>query len=287
MLSPDLIQATKAPFSLLGESLLSLSLLIFLGASLIGTPRARKVRNMSALLALFAVCVTAMVIFQSAKQVANDRAYRDMHAMYSVVVSIKGSVEKASVSEPVSFRVSSGQVNVGCNDRQITNAVWSVPVGAQDVQAAASWENTDNAKDLSQNVSIQSNTATASGAIAGLDRNFFGNCSGGGHGELVMRGTYRVVRTESQGDQVLKTLSDKINRLQPFIVEIPKQQGARPESCEITISEGLRKEMVAVGIMTDNSGKLTISSEKTIPISGSVIRASVWLDEDRIVIRVE
>jgi hypothetical protein len=283
---PDLIQAIKAPFSILGESLLSISLLIFVTTSLIGGIRARKIRNMSGLLALFAICVTAMVIFESAKQLANDRAYRDMHAMYSVVVTIKGSVEKASISDPVSFRASSGQINVGCNDRQITNAVWSVPAGAQDIQASASWENTDNAKDLSQSVSIRDGTATASGAITGLDRNFFGNCSGGGHGELVMRGTYRVLQTESHGDQVLRTVSDKVNRLQPFIVELPKQLGAKPESCEIAISEGLRKELIAVGLKTDNSGKIMIVSQKTISISGNVINVSVSLEEDRVVIRV-
>ena len=286
MLSPDLIQAVKAPFSILGESILLLSIVVLLAANAVDTPVARKVRRMAGLLAVFASCVTAMVIFQATKQIANDRAYRDIHATYSITVSIKGSLEETSVSEPVSFRVSSGQVNVGCNDRQTTNAVWPVPTAAKDVQASAAWENTDNARDLSQNVNFQPSAVTASGSIIGLDRNFFGNCTGGGHGELVLRGTYRVTRTELHGEQTLKTLSDKVNRLQPFIVEMPRQAGATPQSCEINIEEGVRKETVVVGIKVDENGKLSISAQKVVSTSGGSIPVSVLLDEQRLVVRV-
>ena len=76
-----------------------------------------------------------------------------------------------------------GQVNFGCNESRSVNVAWNAPPGAEQINATASWVNTDNVRSQDQHVVITGNTAAASGVISGRDREWTGNCPGGGHGE--------------------------------------------------------------------------------------------------------
>lgn len=282
----DLTQALKTPFSMLGVVVLSASLVVALVASQRKSERAKKVKKMAILASVFAVCVTAMVVYQAAEQIKNDREYREIHALYSIRASIKGAIRTTAVSDPLTFRASSGQVNVGCNDRQPTNVIWSEPEGATEIQPSASWENIDNVKDLTQTVSVGPNVVTASGSIAGLDRNFFGNCAGGGHGELVLKGTYRVARKESHGEQTLKTISDKVNRLQPFIIAVPREDDVSPTSCVVEIEEGARRQVTLLTLKRNDDGSVALTGQKVETSTGTPIVAQFNTRDDKIMLQI-
>ena len=50
----------------------------------------------------FSFIVTAMVAYQSVRQIENDREYRTLHAVYTVRASIKGTIRITTASEPPS-----------------------------------------------------------------------------------------------------------------------------------------------------------------------------------------
>lgn len=94
------------------------------------------------------------------------------------------------------FEVSSGQVNIGCEETQSARASFLLPEGAEIVGTlSASWRNTANAKSSSVSTRhAEGNKVVAEGAIVGLPREHIlgvANCPGGGHGELVLSGAYR------------------------------------------------------------------------------------------------
>jgi hypothetical protein len=190
-----------------------------------------------------------------------------MHAIYTVHASIKGTVHTTKLSEPLTFKVSSGQINVGCGDRQKTNAIYSVPQGATDIQVTAAWENTNNAKELSQSVNPVPPIVSATGFISGLDRNFFGNCQGGGHGALVLQGSYRLPQNEARGQQTLKVLDYQLNKGQNFIISVPTDPKASPDACDFTIKEGNRRQSVHLDLKNATDGSISISN-KTMSSTG-------------------
>ncbi len=281
-IKPELIQALKQPFVVVAEVLLLLSLLGYIWARVRANSRSEQTSRMALIAIVFSVIVMSMAAYQSVKQIESNEEYHNLHAVYLVHASIKGTVRTTTYSEPITFRVSSGQVNVGCNDQRGTNAVWSIPEGASDVQAQANWESTDNIRSQAQNVEKSPTTITAKGAISGLDRNFFGSCSGGGHGELVLRGSYRIARNESRGEQTLKTLEDKVNKGQPFVIAVPRDNSVVPEFCDTTIEEGNRRETVRLALQ-DGAGKALSISEQH---ATGDIPVSVSLDQDRIILTI-
>jgi hypothetical protein len=276
------IQALKQPFAVAGQVMLLFSLLICLWARFRTNGRAKQTSRMALVAVAFSVVVIAMTTYQSVKQIESDKEYRSLHAIYVIHASIKGTVKATTLSEPIPFTVSSGQLNVGCNDGQSTNVIWSIPDGATEVQATANWENTDNIRSQSQNVSKSPTTVTATGSISGREKDFFGNCPGGGHGQLVLRGTYRIARNESRAQQTLKTLEDKLNKGQPYVIGIPRDPDVIPESCDITIEEGNRRETVHIDLQVTPGNALSIRQQH---VAGD-IPVSTTLDQDRIIVVV-
>jgi hypothetical protein len=99
----------------------------------------------------------------------------------------------APVRVPKSADVSSGQVNFGCEESQdVKTPVVSFGKNPADIKPTPSWEHTDNVKSQNQSVENIEDPAThaiigikATGRITGRDKQApFGNCPGGGHGEL-------------------------------------------------------------------------------------------------------
>jgi hypothetical protein len=278
----DLLQSLKEPFALVSEGLLLLSLFIYLLAKLRVGARAAQVKRTALLGSVFFFIVTAMAVYRSVQQIEADREYRNLHAIYTVHASIRGTVRRTTYTEPVTFRATSGQVNVGCNDAQSTNVVWSMPQGATDVQPSAAWENTDNVRSQNQNVSISGNQVIASGSISGLERNFFGNCPGGGHGELVLKGTYRVSAQESEREQILKTVDDKLNRGQPLVLAVPSNTGVVPETCDITVEDEGKREEIHLDFEADPGGGLSIRNQRT----NRNIPVAISLDQNRLTLTI-
>lgn len=111
--------------------------------------------------------------------------------LYEITAEFTGT---KTTTAPVgsSFSVSSGQLNVGCEETHSTGAQWTAPAGASQINPTAHWANTSNLKSQAQTAAATGLTATASGSITGLDKQGFGikNCPGGGHGELILSGSY-------------------------------------------------------------------------------------------------
>jgi hypothetical protein len=121
---------------------------------------------------------------------------------YEVTAELLGRRVVSEVGELSPFVASSGQVNFACEQTVPATAVWQAPPGAiVQGEIRANWVNSDNARSFQANVVVQDRKVVATGSISGLElqRLPFGitNCSGGGHGELVVSGKY-VTRSTAQ-----------------------------------------------------------------------------------------
>jgi hypothetical protein len=109
------------------------------------------------------------------------------------------------------FRVSSGYTMVDCSRSMARQVTYAAPVGATIDSVTAAWENTDGLAGESANASHDSNIASASGFIMGRERTFFGNCPGGGHGELVLSGNFSLdQRTKTGRDVLIKSVEERL-----------------------------------------------------------------------------
>jgi hypothetical protein len=278
--SQELIQALGEPLPIAGLVLFLLSILTYLWAKL--RMRSVQLGRLGLIVAAFSVVVSAMATYQAAIQAKADREYRSLHALYSINATVNGTIRSTSVSEPKTFTVSSGQANVGCNDTRSVNATWSLPPGAVEVQATAEWQSANNIRSQSQIVKFTPTVVVAEGIISGRERNFFGNCEGGGHGELVLKGTYRVTNIETRAQQVLKTLDNQINRGQPFIISIPRGDEMVAENCVIVIREGGKEGRVYISFNGGHNETISIRDKReegNIPIS-------ITTENDRVVLRI-
>jgi hypothetical protein len=131
------------------------------------------------------------------------------------------------------FQVGSGQVNFGCGESAHPVVAFNAPPGAREINATARWVNTDNVKGQDQRTAVAGTTVTAYGTIVGLDRDWIGNCRGGGHGELVLNGTY-VTEQPSTPEPVTKTISTTMMPGSEKTFELPSQTDQTPNQCEIT-----------------------------------------------------
>jgi hypothetical protein len=297
MLPSDLSRALVTPWVLVAFAVLGISTVIFLCASVLSFKRRHSVpgrrliqtKRLAIIGIVFSMTVSALIAYQAARQIESDREYRSIHALFSVHVAINGMVTTTRVSEPQTFRTSSGQYNVGCGDSRQAVVTWKVPDGAFDITANASWQNTNNVRHLEQHLGETQNVSeiTATGFMVGLERNLFAGCPGGGHGEFVLSGTYRIRSSEVHGQQVLKTLDDKVNREQPLAVLIPHDEGTKPESCDISIESENKRDSVHFPIIGHQDGSFTFSTGVVELSFGTQIPAQVSITVDRLLLRVQ
>jgi hypothetical protein len=85
-------------------------------------------------------------------------------------------------------------------------------------------------------MALHATKLTASGSIEGLERTLVGNCPGGEHGELVLKGTYQITSVNSSANQVLLTYSGKVFQGQLVAIPIPQDANKSPERCTIVVS---------------------------------------------------
>jgi hypothetical protein len=132
------------------------------------------------------------------------------------------------------FRVSSGYTMVDCNRSMTRQVTYTAPVGATIDSVMAAWENTDGLAGESANASHDSNIASASGSIVGRDRTFFGNCPGGGHGELVLSGNFSLdERTKTGRDVLIKSVEERLEAGSIAGVALP---GGNPPDMTVRIT---------------------------------------------------
>jgi hypothetical protein len=228
---PDLIKSLEQPLPLAAGCVLLLSLLAFFWVRKAQVPKLERVAFSAG---IFSLIVVLFSTYYSIKQLEFEREYSRLHATFSVHVVIEGTIV-GTKKTTLTFQTSSGQVNVGCGEQRPVQVIWTPPEGASDISASAQWRNTDNIKSMNAPNVVLGNTVTASGVIYGLERNVFLNCPGGGHAELVLFGTYDMSEKEPHEQQTLKTLDDKVNRLQPLVISMPEGPNITPQTGEINI----------------------------------------------------
>jgi predicted acylesterase/phospholipase RssA len=189
-------------------------------------------------LAAVAVLVPSLVaasLFFNAAVVKNNFVAKKTNE-----VSIVGEGFRNASSETVTpFKASSGQVNVGCDSTASGRVDWHLPSGAVlDGPLNAVWVNTDNLSSFSASpVPYSDSLVGAQGLIRGLNSQAlpFGirNCPGGGHGELVLTGNYRVRSVQRLPVQypLSGMLSDK-----PLTFTLPSEQDVALNHIAIDIS---------------------------------------------------
>lgn len=85
----------------------------------------------------------------------------------------------------------SAYTSVDCGGNNRASAMYTLPANAYGTQSSCEWIESDKLKSQNCSTKIDGLTVSASGYIAGNDRNVLGNCSGGGHGKLKLVGTYK------------------------------------------------------------------------------------------------
>ena len=271
---PDLIKFLEQPLSLMAGCVLLSSIFFFFRARRMGS----KLDRVAFLGGVFSLIVLLFSAYYFVKQMEFEREYSRLHASFSVRLVIKGTVVNTK-KITLTFQTSSGQVNVGCSEQRAAQVTWAPPEGATDISARAEWRNTDNLKSTNANV-LPGTPVTGTGTIFGLERNFFLNCPGGGHGELVLFGTYNVSEPDPHEQQILKTLDDKVNRLQPLIISIPEGSDVKPETAEITIlGDDNKREDVQIAFkgIGGNAATQVMQSSGNIPYTLSLEQGHLTL----------
>jgi multisubunit Na+/H+ antiporter MnhE subunit len=146
-------------------------------------------------------------------------------------------------NEDVPIRLSSGQVNFGCEEQRPVEVRFTLPENASLVgQLTATWQNFSNANTGGASVAqIDARTFVARSVVRGLDyQNFaFGirNCPGGGHGELVLTGTYKTTTTREEPKEISLTASLVTGPKETVWVSLPSEEQMSITRVTVSINE--------------------------------------------------
>jgi hypothetical protein len=195
---------------------------------------------------------------------------------YAVTADLKGRRAK-EVGQQSSFTASSGQVNFGCEEAKTVAAVWEVPANsAVEGVPQATWANTDNARPIPPAIVVESSRVVATGTILGREaqRLPFGinNCPGGGHGELLVTGTYvtRVTQNEPYTESLAAALSSFPEAAREIMLTLPSRRDVSLEAIIVTLSNAGNSESTTLPLTSpasvreqqSTSGLFTVRLEK-------------------------
>ena len=191
---------------------------------------------------LFIVAIVALFIGFSrtgSNNVVDAEVSRKNTAAKYVLKATVFGIHQETTTVQVPFRVSSGQFNVGCTDSANASVTWNLPVGAHDINASADWEKADDLQSSgASRPVVQGQTVTASGSIRGRDREWTGNCPGGGHGELVLTGTYFMDSSADAEKIVLSQLTEAQWTGSEKQIALSSDPQGSPSSCTIEVASG-------------------------------------------------
>lgn len=108
--------------------------------------------------------------------------------LYEMTADFSGA-KATTGSQAVPFRASGGYTSVNCEETKTGTAQFTAPPGATQINPTPEWISTDHISSQSQTVAATGLTAIATGTIRGENKDFVGNCHGGGHAELIVKGT--------------------------------------------------------------------------------------------------
>jgi hypothetical protein len=187
---------------------------------------------------------------------------------YGVTIEVSGRRVTTETGGVVPFRASSGQVNFGCEQTISTNAVWQMPSGGVvQGEVRAEWANVANTKSMLASAAVEPGRVVGSGSITGLDVQRIplgfgsvGNCPGGGHGELIVFGSYVTQRSGEQ--RFVESLSgtigispDEARRLR---LTLPTASDVRLDVITVSVRRG--EEVLDTARVTLNG------TEKSAPV---------------------
>jgi predicted acylesterase/phospholipase RssA len=184
-------------------------------------------------------------------------------------VSILGVGRRNSVSEELTpFRASSGQTNVGCDSTASAAVEWLLPPQAE-LQGApiANWTNMDNISSFTTSPApMVDNRLMATGTISGRRSDplpfGFRNCAGGGHGELVLSGSYRA----------------RVTRESPVQYPLKGQLTGAPLVFTLPTEQDVSLDRISIEITSKQSGRTGVI---TIPLAQNQRNASAASDDGR------
>jgi hypothetical protein len=141
---------------------------------------------------------------------------------YEITADFTGN-KTTTTSQAFPFSASGGYTSVGCEETKSGSAQYTAPANATQVNPTAVWINTSNLDSQSQTAAATGLTATATGSIRGLNKGFGGNCPGGGHAELIVKGTYNAPVTST--DPV--TQSSTVTATSDSSIAVPSGDGVK------------------------------------------------------------
>jgi hypothetical protein len=273
---PGVLRAVTDPFSLLALIVLVLGWVAQSTLRSIQAKAAQKNPTLTFIpLSIVAVAILALafnVIRVTSLQ--HPTGSNSTSTRYLVQATFKGVIKhKQAVTVP--FSTTSGQLNVGCGDSATTNISWNVPAGSREINAYASWERTDNLKGANQQTPpVNGMVVTATGTITGQDRQWTGNCPGGGHGELVLSGSYVVDQDAPDTPVVVGTFQNTVPEGGQASFPIPAEQGTVLQQCELRVTSTSTNLVgsLTLDLRADEAGGVTISSP---PVLDSKIHADI------------
>lgn len=256
----DIIKVVTDPFSLLALIVLVLGVLGYLA---LNKETDGKVRVIALAIVVAALAALGLNSTRLVNAQTTGKAAPNVPAV-NVNVLFRGA-HQTNQPLTVPFQTSSGQVNFGCGDSAHPTVTFNVPQGARQINATSHWANTDNSKGQDQQVTVTGTTVTAVGTITGLDRNWIGDCPGGGHGELILNGTYVIDKVGSE--PITKIVTALMLPGATQTIALPAQTELATESCEVNAAseQGVYGRAVlkirnengsVVGDVAEQSGKV-------------------------------
>jgi hypothetical protein len=278
---PEILKAVTDPFSLLALMVLVLG---FIGYSVVRKSPTSSTRILPPSvigLTIVALSFTALA-FNVLRVIApqNPSIQNTIADKYNVQVTFRG--KKIHIQPTtVPFQTSSGQLNVGCAESASTTVGWTLPADARDANVSASWENTDNLQGQTQQAVVSGNLATASGSIRGRDKEWLGNCPGGGHGQLVLKGSYVIDQGGPEEEVILKSYQDLVAAGGTFRAPIPLPADVSPSSCEVNATNDKNRAKLILTLQHNLDGQFAISEvrrEGTLDLRASIENGSLKMD---------
>lgn len=131
---------------------------------------------------------------------------------YDVRIDYRGT-RSTTTWDRKTFRTDPQYRSMGCENSTGASAKFEAPKGSRALTCMAEWIDTSNVKSQTADCPVAGRIASGVGTMRGRDREWTGNCPGGGHGSFRIRGSYEVpvVSTnEETGDRRAFTASSPL-----------------------------------------------------------------------------
>lgn len=279
----DLSQVLKSatdPFSLLALMTVVLGLVAY--SAIQHSPKLKAGFIPAPLIALSIVAISFLAFTFNVFRIGNSQENLKLHSSpigLQLQVTFKSYVQhKTPITVP--FSINSSQINVGCGDAASVSVSWNLPAGAREVNASPLWTAADGLRSVTANVVVQGSTVVATGQASGRDREWTGNCPSGGHGELLLKGTYVIDRLSSDEGVSFPAFLGTILPGGTTAIDIPTADGLTGLLCEVTLTnvQGQQSHFsISIELSSDTKLARIVSPAGTDRLTARVIGNALLL----------